>query len=136
MERPHAISDIFCGILASNYQGKITLYTAAALLYPDALATSITLPLEILKAASQMASTRDRGREQVRRLLAGPDRKLIKLASGITLKPDLSPEDEAAAIRDALKQAKGNKSEAARLLGMSRRTIYRKLDKLGITAGE
>jgi transcriptional regulator GlxA family with amidase domain len=76
--------------LASNYQGKITVYTAAALLYPDALATSITLPLEILKAASQMASTRDRGREQVRRLLAGPDRKLIKLASGVTLKPDLS----------------------------------------------
>jgi transcriptional regulator with PAS, ATPase and Fis domain len=52
-----------------------------------------------------------------------------------TLKTDLSPEDEAGAIRDALKQANGNKSEAARLLGMSRRTIYRKLEKLGI-AGE
>jgi len=48
---------------------------------------------------------------------------------------DLSPEDESAAIRDALAQANGNKSEAARLLGMSRRTIYRKLEKLGIDSG-
>ena len=45
---------------------------------------------------------------------------------------DLNPEDEAGAIRRALEQAGGNKAEAARLLGMSRRTIYRKLEKLGI----
>jgi DNA-binding NtrC family response regulator len=45
---------------------------------------------------------------------------------------DQSPEDELAAIRDALEQARGNKSEAARLLGMSRRTIYRKMEKYGI----
>ena len=43
-----------------------------------------------------------------------------------------SPEDEASAIRKALEQAGGNKTEAARLLGMSRRTIYRKLESLGI----
>jgi len=45
---------------------------------------------------------------------------------------DLNPEDEARAIRKALEQAGGNRTEAARLLGMSRRTIYRKLEKLGI----
>lgn len=43
-----------------------------------------------------------------------------------------NPEDEAGAIRKALEQADGNKTEAARLLGMSRRTIYRKLERLGI----
>ena len=53
-----------------------------------------------------------------------------------TLNADRSPEDEAAAIRDALARANGNKSEAARLLGMSRRTIYRKLEKLGIDTAE
>jgi len=42
---------------------------------------------------------------------------------------DLSPADEAEAIRKALARAAGNKSEAARLLGMSRRTIYRKMEK-------
>jgi len=42
---------------------------------------------------------------------------------------DLSPADEAEAIRKALARAGGNKSEAARLLGMSRRTIYRKMEK-------
>jgi DNA-binding NtrC family response regulator len=49
-----------------------------------------------------------------------------------TLNADRSPEDEAAAIRDALARTSGNKSEAARLLGMSRRTIYRKMEKYGI----
>ena len=45
---------------------------------------------------------------------------------------NLSPADESEAIRDALEQARGNKSEAARRLGMSRRTIYRKMQKYGI----
>ena len=66
------------------------MHSAAAILYPDALATSVTLPMEILRAASQMASLQSRGKEQVQFLLAGPDRKMLKLASGITLKPDLA----------------------------------------------
>ena len=44
----------------------------------------------------------------------------------------LTEEEEAEAILRALEQTGGNKSEAARLLGMSRRTIYRKLETLGI----
>jgi two-component system response regulator HydG len=36
---------------------------------------------------------------------------------------------EVSAIREALKQAEYNKSEAARLLGISRRTLYRKLEQ-------
>jgi len=48
------------------------------------------------------------------------------------LSGDMHPEDEAGAIREALEQAGGNKAEAARLLGVSRRTIYRRLEKLGI----
>lgn len=63
------------------------MYTVAALLYPDALATSVTLPMEILQAASQMASVADRGRPQVRFLLAGPDLDPLPLASGIMLQP-------------------------------------------------
>ncbi len=66
------------------------MHTAAAVLYPDALATSITLPMEILQAASQMASVRHRGRPQVRFLLAAPERRPVRLASGITLEPDLA----------------------------------------------
>ena len=64
------------------------MFTAAALLYPDALATSITLPMEILQAASQMASLQSRGQPQVRFLLAAPERRQLQLGSGITLKPD------------------------------------------------
>jgi PAS domain S-box-containing protein len=48
----------------------------------------------------------------------------------------ISEDEEAEAIRKALEQAGGNKTEAARLLGMSRRTIYRKMEKLGIDPGE
>ncbi|NQX89181.1 MAG: helix-turn-helix domain-containing protein [Halioglobus sp.] len=66
------------------------MYTAAALLFPRALATSVTLPMEILQAASQMASIAQRGQNQVRFLLAGRDRQHITLGSGIALKPDVT----------------------------------------------
>ena len=69
------------------------MHTVAALLYPDALATSITLPMEILKAASQMASVSTRGKPQVRFLLAGENRNLLQLSTGICLKPDITIED-------------------------------------------
>jgi transcriptional regulator GlxA family with amidase domain len=61
--------------------------TAAALLYPAALATSVTLPMEILQAASQLASVRSRGRAQVRFVLAAREPRPVTLSSGITLQP-------------------------------------------------
>ncbi|MEZ5502209.1 MAG: helix-turn-helix domain-containing protein [Halioglobus sp.] len=64
------------------------MHTAAAALFPQALATSVTLPMEILQAASQMASVSDRGRSRVRFLLAGRDRHPVKLVSGVVLQPD------------------------------------------------
>ncbi|MFO0709070.1 MAG: sigma-54 dependent transcriptional regulator [Sandaracinus sp.] len=39
---------------------------------------------------------------------------------------------ERAAVREALGKAQGNRTLAARLLGVSRRTLYNKLDELGI----
>jgi transcriptional regulator GlxA family with amidase domain len=46
--------------------------------------------MEILQAASQMAAARQRSGPQVRMLLAAPERGLFTLASGLTLKPDIS----------------------------------------------
>jgi transcriptional regulator GlxA family with amidase domain len=66
------------------------VYTAAALLYPSALATSITLPMEILQAGSQMASASHRGKNQLKFLIAGTDTKQVTLSSGIRLKPDIA----------------------------------------------
>lgn len=66
------------------------MYTVAALVYPHALATSITLPMEILRAASQMASVANRGEAQVKFLLAAPSTRSLKLASGLTIKPDIT----------------------------------------------
>ncbi len=68
------------------------MYTAATLLYPHALATSVTLPMEILQAASQMASVRARSGPQVQMLLAAPQNQPITLSSGLTLVPDTSYE--------------------------------------------
>ncbi|MEM9254677.1 MAG: helix-turn-helix domain-containing protein [Pseudomonadota bacterium] len=64
------------------------MYRAAALLYPDALATSITLPMEILRAASQMARANDRRAPQVHFLLAAATKQPMRLSSGIVLQPD------------------------------------------------
>ncbi len=70
------------------------MYTVASLLYPTALATSITLPMEILQAASQMAAAKTQSRQpMVRFLLASPDHNSVKLATGITLKPDTILDD-------------------------------------------
>ncbi len=56
-----------------------------------------------------------------------------------TVEPLLSDtgdkEDDATRILAALEKSGGNKSQAARLLGMSRRTIYRKIEELGIEDG-
>lgn len=41
---------------------------------------------------------------------------------------------EAYRITQALRECRGNRSAAARLLGIGRRTLYAKMDKLGIAA--
>lgn len=69
------------------------MYTAAAILYPNALATSVTLPMEIMQAASQMASVGRRAEPQVRFLLTAPELDKVALGSGIALQPDLCFED-------------------------------------------
>lgn len=66
------------------------MYSVAAVLYPEALATSITLPMEILHAASQMASTRARGAPQVEFRLAATTRSSITLSSGLVLQADVT----------------------------------------------
>ncbi len=66
------------------------MYTAATLLYPHALATSVTLPMEILLAASQTASAQLRTGPQVRMLLAAPENATLTLSSGLTLVPDIA----------------------------------------------
>ena len=41
-------------------------------------------------------------------------------------------EAERRAVRRALEQAGGNRTEAARILGVSRRTLYSKIEELGL----
>ena len=57
-------------------------------------------------------------------------------ATPLTLEPQFDLTIEAAErdqIRKALEAAGGKRMEAARLLGLSRRTLYRKLEKYGIS---
>ncbi len=65
------------------------MYEVACLLYPEALATSVTLPAEILQAAGQLARTRRRLSPGTRvRLLGLDDRECITLDSGLKLHSD------------------------------------------------
>lgn len=65
------------------------MYRVAALLYPQALATSVTLPLEILQAASQIARVKSRRSPAVSLHLAAPDKRAIALFGGLSLTPDI-----------------------------------------------
>ncbi|HET9483079.1 MAG TPA: sigma 54-interacting transcriptional regulator, partial [Xanthomonadales bacterium] len=49
--------------------------------------------------------------------------------------PAESPEPDRSAIEVALQRAKGNVSQAAAELGLSRQALYRRIEKLGIDAG-
>ncbi len=68
------------------------MYQVAALLYPDALATSVTLPLEILQAAAQMARVRNRHSPGVRALVASPGREPVAVFGGVSLNADIDQE--------------------------------------------
>ena len=48
----------------------------------------------------------------------------------------VSPEEEKARLGEALEKAEGNRSEAARLLGISRATFYRRLSQFGLGSAE
>jgi len=65
------------------------MYTVAAALYPHALATSITLPMEILQAASQLARARNRDSVGITFLKTAADLSAVPLASGIEMRPDI-----------------------------------------------
>lgn len=69
------------------------MYRIAAVLYPRALATSVTLPMEILRAASQVARTRSRKATGVELLLACESGRTERLFGGITLAADCSLAD-------------------------------------------
>ncbi|MBM3324022.1 hypothetical protein FJY69_11195, partial [candidate division WOR-3 bacterium] len=50
-------------------------------------------------------------------------------------RPDTLYDVERRMLEDALRRAGGNKSKAARLLGITRRILYTKLERLGLGTG-
>ncbi len=69
------------------------MYRIAALLYPQALATSLTLPLEILQAAEQMAQVRNRHRDGIELRLAASRTGPVPMFTGISLNADSIVQD-------------------------------------------
>lgn len=70
-----------------------------AALYPRTLATSLTLPMDILLGASQAASVQadgaERGKPQLSFQFAGVDQQPVAIAGGLHITPDIALEDVA-----------------------------------------
>jgi two-component system response regulator AtoC len=81
-----------------------------------------------------LAPADDLGVDDVKRELARADLGAPAAASAATEGSlDHRRKDaERSAVEEALTKAKGNRSLAARLLGVSRRTLYNKLEVLGL----
>ena len=62
-----------------------------AALYPQALGTSLTLPMDLLRAASQAATAAQREPHAVQCRLAGLDLAPVSTVGGLTLVPELEP---------------------------------------------
>ncbi len=96
----------------------------------------------VVFAESDVISADEVQRELASRPATGRD---VHVPITITPSPSTAPAEsgssldaqrasaERTAVREALTKAKGNRTLAARLLGVSRRTLYNKLDELGIT---
>jgi DNA-binding NtrC family response regulator len=63
-------------------------------------------------------------------------REMVLEELGNTGKKAPAGPDERGVIVDALRRFRGNKTGAARYLGLSRRTMYNRIDRFGITSGE
>ena len=70
---------------------------------------------------------------QFARFLEESTLRLSHQSEPVTLK-DWTDLAEAYRITQVLRECKGNRSAAARALGIGRRTLYAKMDKLGISA--
>ncbi|MBS3808683.1 MAG: sigma-54-dependent Fis family transcriptional regulator [Desulfobacterales bacterium] len=106
---PHAMDSLLKYAWPGNVRELENVVERAVLLSPGEYITEKDLPLNISQSA-------------------GPSRP-ASYTSGDQGSLD---EMEKSAITKALEKADGNKSEAARLLGITRRTLYNKLEKYGI----
>ncbi|MEP5766491.1 MAG: helix-turn-helix domain-containing protein [Halieaceae bacterium] len=61
-----------------------------AALYPRTLATSLALPMDVLQAAGQAASSLERGQPQLQFKLAAPSLEPVELVGGMRVTPDMT----------------------------------------------
>ena len=145
MDRPvgHIDDDAVEALIAYDWPGNIreleNVIERAVVLSDGPALTLEDLPIEIREPGRRrsrpaLPSTSRGSAARSRPALPGPE------GAGVATIDDLDDDPEAVAFEknrllDALEEARGNKSEAARLLGMPRSTFFSTLKKHGLAAG-
>ncbi|MFW5930471.1 MAG: sigma-54-dependent transcriptional regulator [Desulfosalsimonas sp.] len=112
---PQAMDRLLKHAWPGNVRELENVVERAVILSPGEYITEKDLPLNISGT----------GTEQQQEAAAYPESGLSNSASSLD-------EMEKSAVVSAIHRAGGNKSEAARLLGITRRTLYNKIEKYGI----
>ena len=135
-------------VLAEHFCSELSVrYAKRALLSPDAIALlrrerwqgNVRQLQNVVERLVVLAEGAEIGADDVQRQLA-PQHDFTTQAPSVRVAEGERPSDldaarasaEREAVVDALRRASGNRTVAARLLGISRRTLYNKLDELGV----
>ena len=97
----------------------------------------VEIEIRIVPFSQRIGYIKDTGLRFEGHAQSRPDERIVQVVSRhIILRPPDIEEGEKNLIEEALRQTNGNKARAAEALGISTRTLYRKIEKFSLSQAD